>query len=253
MAILKQKVAGVAVNRTVTASYDDNMVVHRSGNEGIAGTKTFSESPLVPTVADTNDNSQKAASTAFVQSVVTTKGVRISQQAGNAINNSPDGLAMIVDINPDNALRNTANGWAVNVSPDPGNILKSSALGLMDESGTYNTYETHVGWWIDGKPIYRMVIDFSSMIPTAAGPAFVCRIPFNTAVDTFVSLRGTLAGSQYIHEMPYAQMNKTGTTLGLSAISSVYYEVSSQTIEVRWNGAVDSYTKRYVIIEYTKA
>ena len=70
MAILKQKVSGVAIDRTVIANYDDNMVVHKSGNETVAGTKTFSDSPLVPTVVDATDNSQKAASTAFVQAVM---------------------------------------------------------------------------------------------------------------------------------------------------------------------------------------
>lgn len=44
----------------------DSAVVHNTGNETVAGVKTFSSSPVVPTVA-TTDNSTNAASTAFVK------------------------------------------------------------------------------------------------------------------------------------------------------------------------------------------
>lgn len=49
----------------VALKADDDAVVHNSGNETVAGVKTFSSSPIVPT-ADLNDSSTKAASTAFV-------------------------------------------------------------------------------------------------------------------------------------------------------------------------------------------
>ena len=70
MATLKQKVGGVAVERTVVANYDDSTVVHKSGNEGIVGTKTFTDSPLVPDVADASDASMKVANTAFVKAAL---------------------------------------------------------------------------------------------------------------------------------------------------------------------------------------
>lgn len=44
---------------------DDSNLVHKTGNETIAGTKTFSSSPIIPTPA-TSDNSTKAATTAWV-------------------------------------------------------------------------------------------------------------------------------------------------------------------------------------------
>ena len=50
----------------------DSTVVHDTGNETIAGVKTFSSSPLVPT-APSGDNSQKAANTAFVATGLSTK------------------------------------------------------------------------------------------------------------------------------------------------------------------------------------
>ena len=44
----------------------DSTVVHDTGNETVAGVKTFTSSPLVPTPSS-GDNSQKAATTAFVK------------------------------------------------------------------------------------------------------------------------------------------------------------------------------------------
>ena len=70
MATLKQKVGGMAVERTVVANYDDSTVVHKTGNEGIVGTKTFTDSPLVPDVADASDASLKVANTAFVKAAL---------------------------------------------------------------------------------------------------------------------------------------------------------------------------------------
>ena len=70
MATLKQKVNNAAVERTVVANYNDNNVVHKSGNEGIVGTKTFTNSPLVPDVSDASDASMKVANTAFVKAAL---------------------------------------------------------------------------------------------------------------------------------------------------------------------------------------
>ena len=50
----------------------ESTVVHDTGNETIAGVKTFSSSPLVPT-PPSGDNSQKAANTAFVATGLSTK------------------------------------------------------------------------------------------------------------------------------------------------------------------------------------
>jgi hypothetical protein len=69
----------------------DNTVVHKTGNETVAGVKTFSSSPLVPTAA-TGDSSTKAASTAFVTSVETALQNQINTKAtptdiSNAVSN----------------------------------------------------------------------------------------------------------------------------------------------------------------------
>lgn len=58
-----------AIQTQINAKAADNAVVKLSGNQTISGTKTFSSSPVVPTQTYT-DNSTKAASTAFVKTVL---------------------------------------------------------------------------------------------------------------------------------------------------------------------------------------
>jgi len=56
----------------VTVGYlegNNSGVVHKTGNETIAGTKTFSSSPVVPTVGNT-DSTTKTATTAFVHNIL---------------------------------------------------------------------------------------------------------------------------------------------------------------------------------------
>ena len=54
-----------AIAAAVAVKADDTAVVHKTGAETIAGVKTFSSSPLVPTPA-VGDNSTQVATTAFV-------------------------------------------------------------------------------------------------------------------------------------------------------------------------------------------
>lgn len=71
--------------QTVTEGAADlGNAVHRTGDESISGTKTFTTSPSVPAPAAT-DNSTKAAPTSFVQGLVT--------PIKNAIENETTGLA----------------------------------------------------------------------------------------------------------------------------------------------------------------
>lgn len=57
-------------------------VVHRTGDESIAGTKTFSTTPIVGTLA-ASDNSTKAASTAYVTSAISTKDALVVHLTGD--------------------------------------------------------------------------------------------------------------------------------------------------------------------------
>ena len=63
-----------------TYAFDDE-VVHSTGNESIGGVKTFSSSPIVPTLA-TNDNSGKAINSQFFQNA---SSAFVHKQGGESI------------------------------------------------------------------------------------------------------------------------------------------------------------------------
>jgi hypothetical protein len=70
-----QKVATTAfVQGEIVSKANASEVVKLTGNQTIAGVKTFSDSPEVPT-AMAGDNSQKIASTGFVQNAVSSQAV----------------------------------------------------------------------------------------------------------------------------------------------------------------------------------
>lgn len=63
----------VSLTAAIGAKADDNAVVKLSGNQTIAGTKTFSSSPVIPTPS-ASDNSTKAATTAWIKTFAQTSG-----------------------------------------------------------------------------------------------------------------------------------------------------------------------------------
>ena len=82
-------------------------VVHRTGDETLAGTKTFSTIPVVGT-ADSDDNSTKAASTAFVASAITSAGTDFVHLAGaESISGAKTFTNNITVVNKDIYLQNS--------------------------------------------------------------------------------------------------------------------------------------------------
>jgi hypothetical protein len=71
----------------------NNNVVHLTGDQTIADTKTFSSSPVVPT-PNSSDNSKKSANTAFVKNVLSSsgKGLATISKAGNGYCKFTNGL-----------------------------------------------------------------------------------------------------------------------------------------------------------------
>lgn len=57
---------------------------------------------------------------------------------------------------------------------------------VVDTGEIYSTEETRIGTWIDGKPLYRKVIE--SVSPTSSDQTATVANVFN--VDTFVQIRG---------------------------------------------------------------
>ena len=90
---IKQKIIENLVSDLASKAVD-SAVVHNTGNETIAGVKTFSSSPILPAL-ETTDNSDKAASTSFVNSVITEKVFtnNLAQGAWN-LGNSYTGIGL---------------------------------------------------------------------------------------------------------------------------------------------------------------
>jgi hypothetical protein len=89
------KPVSTAQQTALNLKANDNAVVHLTGGESIGGQKTFSSSPIVPTVSQA-DNSTKVASTAYVDTAVS-----------NLINSAPSALNSLSELAT--ALGNDAN------------------------------------------------------------------------------------------------------------------------------------------------
>ena len=124
------------------------------------------------------------------------------------------------------------------------NVL-NDVKGYVDNSNSYSTDEVKTGGkWIDGKPIYRKVVDFGALPnATIKGVTFD-----NINADTFVKIEGiammTNGGS--VITIPFADTS--------AATQSVAIFVNNTSISIS-TGSVNrsDYTKCYITLEYTKA
>ena len=110
--------------------------------------------------------------------------------------------------------------------------LKSSTYDV------YSTNETVVGTWIDGKPIYRKVVQGN--ITSKEQSLFVV----NANVETMISIRGyDVSNGIYYFPFNYTQDGSTQ--------KAIFYKKDTDTIEFRSNSS-KSGEVFVVILEYTK-
>jgi hypothetical protein len=115
--------------------------------------------------------------------------------------------------------------------------------GSTNSTDNYSsTEEIVIGTWIDGKPIYRKVFDCGELPnnknkTTATG---------DLSIDTLVSIYGTTE-------------NNDGTVLSLPYVDrkgqaniTLYYVKPSNVISIGALTDMTTYTKTYVVLEYTK-
>ena len=113
----------------------------------------------------------------------------------------------------------------------------------VDSSNSYSTNEVKTGGkWIDGKPIYRKVVNFGALPnATIKGVSFD-----NINADTFLKIEGiamTNGGSAII--IPFADTS--------AATQSINIFVNSTSVSINTGSTNRSdYTKCYVTLEYTK-
>lgn len=112
----------------------------------------------------------------------------------------------------------------------------------VDEKNTYSTSEKVVGTWIDGKPIYRKVIDFGEL-PNAGFQNVAHNIK---GLDSVICLRGIAkTTTNNFYPIPFvgngAMFNNATATMRINATE----------VTIATTTDVSSHTA-YVILEYTK-
>ena len=122
------------------------------------------------------------------------------------------------------------------------NVL-NDVKGYVDSSNSYSTAEVKTGGkWIDGKPIYRKVVDFGAL-PNATTKT----VTFDTvSADTWVNVMALAKSTDgNVINIPYADTS--------AASHSITYVINDGRIQVN-TGSVDrsGYNKCYFKLEYTK-
>ena len=132
-------------------------------------------------------------------------------------------------------------GVPVDVVED-GNMRAVTSNAVADGL-SYSTDEVKTGGkWIDGKPIYRKVVDFGAL-PNAT----IKEVSFdNINADTFVKIEGIAMGNSGTAVIiPFADTS--------DATQSIAIIINSSSVSIN-TGATNrsDYTKCYITIEYTK-
>ena len=121
-----------------------------------------------------------------------------------------------------------------------------SAINEVDEDvsaiANYSSNEQAIGTWIDGKTIYRKVVD-TGALPNATTKTISAGI---SNIDTVVKLTGIANDSNEAFPLPLI------SSANLSGQVTLFYDKTSNNIQLSTNVDRSSVTSSYVIVEYTK-
>lgn len=112
-----------------------------------------------------------------------------------------------------------------------------------EEAWTYSTEETNTGkTWIDGKPIYRKVVDFGAL-PNTTSKTVAHGI---SNLSYITDLRGMCCQGGIFLSLPYIPKGSTSTY-----IYAVTLEIVDTDIRLSCEANMSNYSG-YIILEYTK-
>lgn len=149
------------------------------------------------------------------------------------------------------ALRNSAG---TNITPsDVSNVMVEKGTSAttykpyqnLDSNDYYSNVEQQIGYWIDGKPLYRKVMNVGNK-PTD-GTIYVSNVVSN--LDTLVSIRGT-AYSSYWNQHYNIPNVHPDMNFYLNALL-----INKTDLQIRGGSGWTNYgglSNIYVVIEYTK-
>lgn len=244
----------------IAAKANDTSVVHTTGNESIAGVKTFTTSPIVPTPTNATD----AASKSYADATITQLNAHINDptaaHAASAIGFTPAGSvaatdvqAAIVELDGDrtmykgtwNAATNTptlANGTGTQ-----GDFYRVSVAGTHDfgsgsitfSVGDYALYDTGI-WTKVAGPTDTMPwsIELSPFTKPATQTTWSSLIAFSTQLYGGWLQSGTTQGSQIGWDINLAAGTWTISLLALKASDAGIITIALDGVSV---GTLDLY------------
>lgn len=135
----------------------------------------------------------------------------------------------------------TSGQYAIKATSGLSENAQDNVINTLNEERSYSTEEVNTGKkWIDGKPIYRKVVDCGTL-PNANYKV----VPHNiTNIDTVITSNGISTDGTYNLILPYVD---AGTPT-----NGVQMYITTISVYLRTGADRSSYTKTKVIIEYTK-
>lgn len=158
-------------------------------------------------------------------------GIKISElpetselTTGNVIPVVQDNETQKIQIN--NIIKNTESE----------STTQSYSCNYINNMNTYSTTEKKIGTWIDGKPLYRKVIDFGAL-PNASEKSVAHNI---SNIDKFVKIEGVCRGPSFSFTLPHI----TDTYFISINVTKTEITIITDVDRSAWNGIV--------FLEYTK-
>lgn len=138
------------------------------------------------------------------------------------------------------------------VKPITGNIVdtfnvedkttNAPSIRAVEDKLTYSTEEKQIGYWIDGKPLYRKVLNVGALLDTANKS-----IPINVSdLDKIINMYGYSYNGSVFIPLPYPH------TTSLSSQITISFNVDTNYLIVGTGSDRTAFTETYVTIEYTK-
>ena len=118
----------------------------------------------------------------------------------------------------------------------------SYSANYVNGLNTYSTTETRVGTWIDGKPVYRKVVDCGAL-PNASTKNIAHGISNLNTVTSFQAIAKSPSSNAWL-PIP--------ATSPANVIYHVSIYMTNTNIVINTGDNKTAYTQTYAIIEYTK-
>ena len=136
----------------------------------------------------------------------------------------------------------TSGQYAIKATSGLSENAQDNVINTLNEERSYSTEEVNTGKkWIDGKPIYRKVVNYGAL-PNATSKAVAHNI---TNIDYVVSMQG-VASIPAGNKIPLPYVDTTTFSNGVQMYTT------SNDVVLQTQANRSNYTNTYVTIEYTK-